>query len=161
MSLEADHIELANRNHETLLYLMKEAESHPEWVATVAFYKAVQIIEAVFDADSRGHSNGHDSRIDTLKCPKYRELFKAYRPLYAASLVARYLEDTSARKFEAGNPPSKRYSSFADYMPAESVVHRLLKKRLNVLEQHAVQFLSEAGKTALKRIQPHLGASGT
>ena len=156
MSLEADHIELANRNHETLLYLVKEAESHPEWVATVAFYKAVQIIEAIFDVDSRGHSNGHDNRINSLKCPKYRELFRAYRPLYAASLVARYLEDTSARKFEPGNPPKKCYSRFTDYMPADRVVHSLLKKRLDVIEQHAVQFLSDAGKASLKRIQQFL-----
>lgn len=156
MSLEADHIELANRNHDTLLYLAKEAHVHPEWVATVAFYKAVQVVEAVFESATGDHSNGHDNRIDRLKHPKYAEIFKAYRPLYAASLVARYLEDSSSRKIDppvAGKKPaSVQYRRFTDYMPANSVVQRLLRRRLDVIEQHAAKFLSKDGSKALKRI---------
>lgn len=152
MSLEADHIELANRNHETLLYLAKDAAAHGEWLATVAFYKAVHIVEAVFDATIGHHSNGHDARIDTLKHPKFADLFKAYRPLYAASLVARYLEDSSARKIDGDKSPSPKYRRFSDYIPPDRVIPRLLKKRLDVLEQHAAGMLSARGRLALKRI---------
>lgn len=88
MSHEADHLELANRNHDTLLYLVQGEKRHSEWIATVAFYKAVHIVEAVFHTHAGKHSNGHDTRIDRLKHPDYEEIFKAYRPLYAASLVA-------------------------------------------------------------------------
>ena len=48
MATEADHIALANKNHEVLLYLLKDAARFPEWITVAAFYKAVQIVEAVF-----------------------------------------------------------------------------------------------------------------
>ena len=48
MATEADHIALANKNHDVLLYLMKDVRRFPEWVSVAAFYKAVQIVEAVF-----------------------------------------------------------------------------------------------------------------
>ena len=66
-------------------------------------------------------------------------------------MVARYLEDSSAYKCD-GTGPSVRYRRFTDYIPANEVVKRLLKKRLDVLEQHAVGFLSTSGKASLKRI---------
>jgi hypothetical protein len=116
----------------------------------------VHVVEAVFAATSGEHSCGHDSRIDRLKFPKFAEIFTAYRPLYAASLVARYLEDSSARRTDAkpgqSPPKSMRYSRFTDYMPANQVVQRLLKKRLDLVEQHASKFLSEASRTSLLRI---------
>jgi hypothetical protein len=153
---ETDHITLANRNHGTLLYLCDDAEQHAEWVATVAFYKAVQVVEAVFANHLGRHSNGHDSRIDDLKRrSEFKPLFKAYRPLYSASLVARYLEDSSPKKLDGGK--SQRYKSFLDYMPGEAVIKRLLKKRLDVLEQHAVGFLSETGRNSLLRIGKAFG----
>jgi hypothetical protein len=48
MATEADHIALANKNHDVLLHLLNDVERFPEWVAVAAFYKAVQIVEAVF-----------------------------------------------------------------------------------------------------------------
>ncbi len=161
MATELDHIELANRNHETLAYLVKDAQSHAEWVATVAFYKAVQIVEAVLAR--RGlHSNGHDGRISDLKRQEFQELFKAYRPLYAASLVARYLEDSSARKVDKSKRSAAiKYAKFTDYIPADMVVERLLRKRLDVLEQNAIGFLSTKAKGLLKRVHPILPAAGT
>lgn len=55
MASELVHIELASRNHRTLLYLLEKHDDPPEWVTTVAFYKAVQVVEAVFAARSRFH----------------------------------------------------------------------------------------------------------
>lgn len=154
---EIDHIALANRNHDTLLFLCQDVEQHAEWVVTIAFYKAVQIVEAVYAAHRNSHSHSHDARIGDLKRTVYANLFKAYRPLYAASLVARYLEDSSERKVDsAGSSTVKKYHRFSDYMNPDDIVKRLLKKRLDVLEQHAAGFLSERGRNSLKRI----GASG-
>lgn len=45
MATELEHIELANRNHEALRVLLAADDDHPEWVATIAFYKALQILE--------------------------------------------------------------------------------------------------------------------
>jgi len=154
VAAELDNIELANRNHETLMFLVKEIGSHSEWVATIAFYKAVQVIEAVFDAHLKIHSHGHDSRIETLKSPIFRRLFTPFRPLFAASLVARYLQDNSSKKIDEKPNSPVRYRSFSDFLSPADVVNRLLKKRLHVLEQESLQFLSEAGRKLLKKIEP-------
>lgn len=153
MAAELDHIDLANRNHDTLVYLVRSGDAHSEWVATIAFYKAVQVVEAVFITHLKKHSHGHDDRIADLKRPIFTGLFTSFRPLYAASLVARYLEDFSSRKCDAIPSRAMRYTSFSQYMPANSVVTRLLKKRLQPLEQNALQFLSSEGRSNLKRIE--------
>ncbi len=135
------------------MFLVSDVCSHSEWVATVAFYKAVQIVEAVFAAHLKRHSHGHDGRIEDLKRPVFVELYREFRPLYAASLVARYLVDFSSSKFDSQISRPKAYQNFSSYLPPEQVVNRLLKRRLNVLEQHAVKFLTDDGQEKLKRIQ--------
>ena len=47
MATESDHISLANHNHGLLLHLLAHG-GYPDWAATVGFYKAVHIVEAVF-----------------------------------------------------------------------------------------------------------------
>ena len=126
---------------------------HAEWVATIAFYKAVQIVEAVFANHLKLHSQSHDSRIGELKRPVFADLFIAYRPLYAASLVARYLEDSSSRKCDLNPKPKQKYNTFSQYRSPEHVLGKLVKGRLQSLEQHAIQFLSEPARECLKRIQ--------
>ncbi|MEX2286504.1 MAG: hypothetical protein WD648_05390 [Planctomycetaceae bacterium] len=98
MATPADHIALANRNHDALCLLLPHAETCPEWIATIAFYKAVHIVEAVFAIVLSEHSHSHDDRIDRLKRPQFEILFIDYRPLYAASVIARYLEDSASKK---------------------------------------------------------------
>ncbi|QDU36166.1 hypothetical protein Mal4_04490 [Maioricimonas rarisocia] len=149
MASELVHIELANRNHRTLLYLLEAHQDHPEWVTTVAFYKAVQVVEAVFAAHSQSHSHGHDTRLRELKRTIFKDIFRGFRPLYAASLVARYLVDSASQKLE-GTGNAKQYACYTDYCSAEKVLNNLLKKRLNAVEQHAVKFLSDDGKTQLQ-----------
>ena len=43
-------------------------------------------------------------------------------------------------------------SAFTDFIPADRVVHRIIKKRLAPFEQQCVGLLSEKGRAALKRI---------
>ncbi|GAG19462.1 unnamed protein product, partial [marine sediment metagenome] len=63
-----DHLLLAARNHRTLKFLHPEMETHPEWVCTVAFYRALQLVEAVFSNEKPPlHSNTHFSRELALK----------------------------------------------------------------------------------------------
>jgi hypothetical protein len=152
---EADHIAVANRNHETLAYLLRAGTAHPEWLAVVACYKAVHVVEAVFCTQLRRHSFSHDSRLATLKQKMFADLFGAYRPLYAASLIARYLEDR-----DAGQSGTRRFRTFTDYMPADAVAPRLVFKRLNAVEQHSVQFLTPIGRRTLSRV-PTLLANGS
>ncbi len=73
MASEAGHLAAANLNQKTLAHLCQDVSVHGPWVAVVAFYKALQIVEAVFanDPDIR-HCTDHGSRERALKKkPKY------------------------------------------------------------------------------------------
>lgn len=145
MPIAEDHIELANKNHEALEYLLHEADHYPEWVVTVAFYKALHVVETVFCEQDGHHCEGHNSRLEKLKSSRYSKLHKQYRPLWAASTVARYLHDRDA---------NKPYSTFADYTPPDEVKRQFVEKRLYRLEQEAVTFLGEPLRKDLKKVEP-------
>lgn len=135
MAASTEHIALANVNHATLMYLLQDHQSHPEWIATIAFYKAVQIVEAVIALRNQ-HSEDHKSRLGRVKV-SYPELFTDLNTLYGKSRIARYLHDGA--------------SSFRAHMTADQVVDHLVGKRLLRLEQLCVQnYLG--GETALQLI---------
>ncbi len=144
MATEADHIALANKNHDVLMHLLNDVERFPEWIAVAAFYKAVQIVEAVFVHKEGRCCHGHQKRLDALKTRGYKILHKHYRALWSASSISRYLVDTEA--------PPGNYSRFADYMSAKDVVERLVKKRLHGIECEALNLLSENAKANLLRL---------
>jgi len=86
---EADHISLANKNHAALTLLLSDHEQHPEWIATIAFYEAVHVVEAVFHHQSKHDSRNHDERRDRLKprvAPCSPKAHKAYPGLCCATL---------------------------------------------------------------------------
>jgi hypothetical protein len=145
MATELEHLELANRNHEALRALLNAADDHPEWVATIAFYKALQILEATFAAKGLGHSHGHSKRLEIIQDARngYTSLCKHYEALLEASEIARYLGARSSGG--AG------YSKFSDYMSMDRVRDKLIKKRLMNVEMHARQFLSDDAKNLLKQ----------
>lgn len=138
MASEADHISLANRNHEFLVGLLQEGK-FPDWAATVAFYKAVHVVEAVFAADLKRDSTSHTDREDTLKINKYKKIFKDYTHLLTASRIARYLESRNDGKF----------NQFSDFMDAQAV-NRLVAQRLYGVEQNSLRFLTDNGKDLKK-----------
>lgn len=155
MASEADHILLANKNHAALLHLMADPAGHPEWVATIAFYKAVQIVEAVIATDLNQHSTSHHQRLLTLKAHRFKAIFREYRPLLTASRVARYLADAGDRDLDGKtviDAPAGEFRTFADYVPAADVVNELVNKRLRKLEQAALAFLTPAGRNVLHKL---------
>lgn len=141
MATEIEHLTLANRNHEVLAHLLTDGR-FLDWAATVAFYKAVHVVEAVF-ANVGFHSNSHNEREKSLKSPRYKGIFSSYVHLSAASRIARYLEASGAGAF----------SSFADYMD-EAAVRRLVKVRLYRVEQNALPFLTAHAGKLLRKIDP-------
>lgn len=144
MATELDHITLANKNNAALLYLAKKHTEYPEWISTVAFYKALQIVEASFVAHSGVGCHDHPSRLRRLREAPYQSMYKHFRVLWSASTVARYLYD---------NQSQNKYASFEDFMPADKVLKMLVCRRLLPLEGIAVQhFLSDKGKEALKKV---------
>src|SRR5260370_35360770 len=106
MASEADHIALANKCHDALIALLADAEQHSEWITTIAFYKAVQIIEAVFTQSGIPSSARHPSRSESLTRKLGNQpLFQPYQFLLTAPRSARYLHD------EAGNGFSRHTDS--------------------------------------------------
>jgi len=136
------HIRLANRNHETLIHLLSDGDAHLEWVVTIAFYKALHVVEAVFDAEMQKHSMSHNDRNQTLRVNRFKAVHKPYSKLYRASRIARYLEDDSGGRF----------ASFADYMDAETVRDKVIMKELRSVEQNCLQFLGDEAKRELIKI---------
>ena len=100
-TLEA-HEEAAIRNQTVLDCLLVNYDRSPDdfanWVITVAFYKALHLVEGIFYMEGNRplHSKEHKERNQRLKNTKrFEHLWKHYRPLFEASMVARYLYDPS------------------------------------------------------------------
>ncbi len=145
-SAEQDHIALANRNHAALLYVMDRAKDFPEWVATIAFYKSVQVIEASLVYTDKRPSHDHRERLRRLKNDnRYQETFKHYRPLFEASLIARYLRNDSGGG----------YSAFSDFIASDQVVNQFVSHRLRRIETSLCKspFLSKSAREALDRVE--------
>lgn len=145
MPNDADHINLAVKNQRAINHLLPARKDHPEWVATIAFYKAVHVVEAMFFQDPTiRHTSDHPTRNRHLKTQRrYSHIWHHYRRLFAASLVARYLQDEQ----HAG------YSTFSDYLSSDDVVSSLLNDHLHQVEKSALGRLPQKLRDAL-RAQP-------
>jgi hypothetical protein len=154
MSNESEHIAIANRNQAVLDVLLRDLNTCAEWAAVVAFYKAVHILEAVFARETPSvHMHSHHERLERLKTTRrYLPFYPSFRPLWAASVVARYLEDR-APVVPGKHPIARPYSRFEDYLPASRLRTDLLDRYLQPLENMAVSMLSPGGG-ALVRYTP-------
>lgn len=121
---------MAVHNQRVLDCLVERIDEFPDWVATVAFYKALHVVEAVFyrAPGVRNHGQSHEDRENILKrTRRFRELYNHYRPLWSASMVARYIGD--------------RETKFTDYMSPDMVQSKLLDHHLHRLQESARKFL--------------------
>jgi hypothetical protein len=129
MPNERSHLALANHNQDLLDRLVVEIDAFPDWVATVAFYKALHVVEAVFACENPArHGADYVNRERILKSsPKYEHIYRHYRVLYSASMVARYMQDN--------------LTDFATYLAPHRVIDELLKHRLHEVEKSAAKRL--------------------
>ena len=86
MGTKADHQNKAEHNQDFLQTIDKK--KYPDWVVTVAFYKAVHCVERLFAATGK-HSDNHRDRHDSLK-REHPDIWQHYLPLYTLSRRARY-----------------------------------------------------------------------
>jgi hypothetical protein len=92
MGTPAEHHEKARRHQ---LFLASISDEFPDWLATVAFYAAVELIELLL-AERGHHSKSHFERKEALKRHfPHPELNRAFNDLYNASLDARYLPSST------------------------------------------------------------------
>jgi len=101
-------------------------------VAVVAFYKALHWIEAMSYCDHAcKHGGNHSDREQVLKWTAlYQNIYKHYRPLYAASCVARYLTHSG-----------QEFSAFATYLSPDPVEAKLVQHHLKQLEKSVEKFI--------------------
>lgn len=88
MATPTEHQEKADSHFR---FLGQISDEFADWLATVAFYTAVELVEKLL-AKHGHHSKDHFDRKTALK--RYhpnRQLNEAYNDLYNASLDARYL----------------------------------------------------------------------
>jgi len=134
---EQAHVEVAQANQTTLEYLLCNVAAHSPWVATVAFYKALHVAEAVFAGNLEiGHCADHETRNRTLKV-KYQDMWRHYRCLWSLSRLARYLADGQ-----------KQITSFYSYMRPESV-KEVAVAHLKGVQRTAAEHLSAESLQAL------------
>jgi hypothetical protein len=108
-------------------FLEQIGDAHAEWIATVAFYKAVHLVEAV-RARKVQHSTNHQQRNDWVR-RQFPNLWMEYRPLYDISRLVRYTETS---------------------ITARQARDELVGKRLQTLEQIVGAALAPSGDQATK-----------
>lgn len=131
---ESSHLVLANHNQDLLDRLVADVDRFPDWTATVAFYKALHVVEAALACENpRRHGIDHSHRERILKSDnKYKNIYRNYRVLYAASMVARYMEDGQ--------------TNFASYLTPTQVIGTLLRYRLHEVEKSVLNKLRQPDK---------------
>ena len=142
MSTDTEHLAIADRNQLVLTQLLRDLDRCSEWAAIVAFYKALHIVEAVFANQSPPvHNHSHHTRLDRLKSTRqFAPLYPFFRTLWAASIVARYLEDRSPLG-SRGQEIIRPYSRFDDYLSSDRIQPDLLDRYLQPLENMAASML--------------------
>lgn len=146
MPSEQSHLSLANHNQDLLDTLVLDIKRFPDWAATVAFYKALHVVEAALACENPArHGMDHSARERLLKTDRrYQAIYRHYRPLYAASMVARYMEDNQ--------------TDFTSYLTPDQVIGTLLKYRLHEVEKSAMRKLKSP--EALATITSRLATTG-
>src|SRR5690348_12499946 len=86
MATETEHLNQAQHNRKLLNEI--DHEKFPDWAATVAFYTAVHLVQALLKK-SGDNCNSHSSRNKRLR-QKHPSVWKLYQPLYSYSRLARY-----------------------------------------------------------------------
>lgn len=113
MPSAAEHVEVARQNSLTLAALKTASGSHAPWIATVAFYEALHIVDARLFFD--GHDPiGHKDRFLVLRNQAYQPLWFHFQPLYNTSRIARYSSVTA----------------FAQHIKPSEVENRLIRLHL-------------------------------
>ena len=143
MPNESAHINLAVHNQKVINYLLQDVNEYSDWITTIAFYKALHIVEAILYRQKKRHGQTHENRRSILKENKsYHHIYIHYRDLENASLIARYLEDPES--------PPPIYSAFTEYLSPDQVQSEMLNHRLHQIEVSAKKFLSKSSIKSLK-----------
>ena len=125
--------------------MYKRQGEHAEWVTVIAFYKALQIVDACLvtlgvgvpsDHGERGHMLRSVSRLDHISTH--------YWVLKNAASIARYLADSRGA----------RYRSFSDYLPPGQAERQMVRHRLAQIEKSARGILKRHADSLVPAVVP-------
>ena len=143
----ATHEKIAMNNLAVIDNLLKESEgcfqTFAPWVVTVAFYKALHLVECIlyvdghFDRHIPPHSHNHAERHNILRHRKYAKLWNHYYALYTASMTARYLADIGEVNVEQY---FQQYFGSVDKIRS-AVLHHHLRQIEHIFEERKAQIL--------------------
>ena len=85
MGTAAQHRQKAEHH---LRFLDAISDEYPDWLATVAFYAAVELVESLFSGRD-AHSKSHEDRNNFVR-RNFQSIHRDFKALYNASLDARY-----------------------------------------------------------------------
>lgn len=133
MPAESVHLDQAGHNGDVLAFLATRPELNSDWMTTVAFYKALHLVEAVLASRFGVHSPSHDSRRQLLKSERSLvHIYHHYRVLDRASQIARYLTDPAT---------GMDVPRFADFLPPAKVVGDVVGHWLREVEKSVGKLL--------------------
>jgi hypothetical protein len=89
MPSSKEHKEKAERNHDTLQRLIA-SNGAPEWMAVVAFYTALHLVERLAACENLHHTKHPDRLAYLTRHKQHRVIHPHFQMIYDASLVARY-----------------------------------------------------------------------
>jgi hypothetical protein len=78
----------AQADHNQRFFETIRPSEFPDWAATVAFYKAVHLVEKMLRI--RGQRSGSHTRRNNLLKTQYLPVWRHYKALYSFSRLARY-----------------------------------------------------------------------
>ena len=134
MPSEDSHIHVANSNQATLRLLLSDFDAHLPWIGTVAFYKALHIVEAVLATKFQRHETTHHSRNRFIAGENsLTKICKHFYPLYTMSQKARYLSDCTELNGVV---------RFANHISTKTMTDFYLLHHLHQLEKSAASFLN-------------------
>ncbi|MCK4423094.1 MAG: hypothetical protein KAV18_03405 [Candidatus Omnitrophica bacterium] len=130
-----EHLQQAKHNQETIDFLLTDIDRFADWITAIAFYTALHLVEAVFFIDPKiNHGLDHIQRREVLRTTKkYEKIYDHYRPLWNASLMARYLSDSQS---------STTGRIFNDCYSSQIVNDIMLNHHLAQIEKSVTRFLS-------------------
>jgi hypothetical protein len=146
MPQKDNHVYQAVHNLEVLCHLSVNP-NFADWMVTVACYSCIHLIEALLAIEDASkartiHSTGHSERNLVLQTA-YPTVWKKFRPIYDASLVARYL----TKNANTGE-------SFSYHYPYDTVVQKLFKKYFSGVIRNIETILGD--KLDMQPVHQHL-----
>jgi hypothetical protein len=124
MPTNAQHAVKADRN----LAMLRDIDiaAHPEWAATVAFYRAVHLVDrlAALNPGRSLHPDNHSAREQFVRS-KHKTISADFNALHDAADLARYAAT----------------EDFAAAYPGTTVEDVLIEKRLRKIESYVSQML--------------------